>query len=70
MGLAVKEAPNLSGVVLVNHGLFTWGDSAKAAYDRHIALVSQAEEYAAQDPEKAIFGGWQRNPCPRPPARK
>ena len=62
VGLAVKEAPNLSGVVLVNHGLFTWGDSAKAAYDRHIALVSQAEEYAAQDPEKAVFGGWQRNP--------
>lgn len=64
VGLAVKESPNLSGVVLVNHGLFTWGDSAKAAYDRHIALVSQAEEYAAQDPEKAVFGGWQRNPLP------
>ena len=64
VGLAVKEAPNLSGVVLVNHGLFTWGDSAKDAYDRHIALVSQAEEYAAQDPEKAVFGGWQRNPLP------
>ena len=64
VGLAVKEAPNLSGVVLVNHGLFTWGDSAKAAYDRHIALVSQAEEYTAQDPEKAVFGGWQRNPLP------
>lgn len=64
VGLAVKESPNLSGVVLVNHGLFTWGDSAKAAYDRHIALVSQAEEYAAQGPEKAVFGGWQRNPLP------
>ena len=64
VGLAVKESPNLSGVVLVNHGLFTWGDSAKAAYDRHIALVSQAEEYAAQSPEKAVFGGWQRNPLP------
>ena len=64
VGLAVKESPNLSGVVLVNHGLFTWGDSAKDAYDRHIALVSQAEEYAAQDPEKAVFGGWQRNPLP------
>ena len=64
VGLAVKESPNLSGVVLVNHGLFTWGDSTKDAYDRHIALVSQAEEYAAQDPEKAVFGGWQRNPLP------
>ena len=64
VGLAVKESPNLSGVVLVNHGLFTWGDSAKDAYDRHIALVNQAEEYAAQGSEKAVFGGWQRNPLP------
>ena len=73
VGLAVKESPKLNGVVLVNHGLFTWGDSAQEAYDRHIDLVSQAEEYAAQGGEKgagtgtgtvsgAVFGGWQRNP--------
>ena len=64
VGLAVKAAPNLSGVVLVNHGLFTWGDSARDAYGRHIDLVSKAEEYAAAGQEKAVFGGWQRNPLP------
>ncbi len=63
VGLAVKESPRLDGVVLVNHGLFTWGDSAKDAYDRHIALVSQAEEYAASGAGAgSVFGGWQRNP--------
>ncbi len=65
VGLAVKESPRLDGVVLMNHGLFTWGDSAKDAYDRHIDLVSKAEEYAVQGREKAssaVFGGWQRNP--------
>lgn len=62
VGLAVKEAPKLDGVVLVNHGLFTWGDGNKDAYDRHIDLVTKAEEFAGQGQGKAVFGGWQRNP--------
>jgi rhamnose utilization protein RhaD (predicted bifunctional aldolase and dehydrogenase)/NAD(P)-dependent dehydrogenase (short-subunit alcohol dehydrogenase family) len=33
------------GVVLMNHGLFTFGDTAKEAYDRHIQLVTEAEQY-------------------------
>ncbi|MET0234542.1 MAG: bifunctional aldolase/short-chain dehydrogenase [Kibdelosporangium sp.] len=33
------------GVVLMNHGLFTFGDTAKEAYDRHIQLVNEAEAY-------------------------
>lgn len=32
------------GVVLMNHGLFTFGDTAKEAYDRHIELVTMAED--------------------------
>jgi rhamnulose-1-phosphate aldolase/alcohol dehydrogenase len=46
VGLAVKEKPEVKVVVLVNHGLFTWGDSPKAAYDQHIDLVTRAEEFA------------------------
>jgi rhamnulose-1-phosphate aldolase/alcohol dehydrogenase len=61
VGLAVQESPRISGVVLVNHGLFTWGDSTKEAYDRHIDLVSQAEEYIKSG-SKSVFGGWARNP--------
>jgi rhamnose utilization protein RhaD (predicted bifunctional aldolase and dehydrogenase)/NAD(P)-dependent dehydrogenase (short-subunit alcohol dehydrogenase family) len=33
------------GIVLMNHGLFTFGDTAKHAYDRMIDLVSSAEAY-------------------------
>ena len=36
VGQRVRENPSVHGVILVNHGLFTWGDSAKEAYDRHI----------------------------------
>ncbi|MGH8899049.1 MAG: bifunctional aldolase/short-chain dehydrogenase [Egibacteraceae bacterium] len=33
------------GVVLMNHGLFTFGEDTKQAYTRHIQLVTEAEEY-------------------------
>jgi rhamnulose-1-phosphate aldolase/alcohol dehydrogenase len=38
--------PNAEGLVLMNHGLITWGDDAREAYDRHIELVTRAEEFA------------------------
>ncbi len=45
VGQAVRGNPRIKGVVLVNHGLFTWGDTAKEAYDRHADLVDLAEEH-------------------------
>ena len=37
------------GMVLMNHGVFTWGDSGKTSYERMIRLVSSAEEYLASN---------------------
>ncbi|NDJ59499.1 MAG: bifunctional aldolase/short-chain dehydrogenase, partial [Chloroflexi bacterium] len=33
------------GMVLLKHGIFSFGETAKIAYERMIALVTQAEEY-------------------------
>jgi rhamnose utilization protein RhaD (predicted bifunctional aldolase and dehydrogenase)/NAD(P)-dependent dehydrogenase (short-subunit alcohol dehydrogenase family) len=33
------------GIVLLNHGLFTFADEAKKSYEQHIRLVNQAEAY-------------------------
>ncbi|RPI42997.1 MAG: bifunctional aldolase/short-chain dehydrogenase, partial [Betaproteobacteria bacterium] len=33
------------GMVLMNHGVFSFGDSARASYERMIALVDRAEHY-------------------------
>jgi rhamnose utilization protein RhaD (predicted bifunctional aldolase and dehydrogenase)/NAD(P)-dependent dehydrogenase (short-subunit alcohol dehydrogenase family) len=33
------------GLILIGHGIFTWGSSAKASYDAMIRLVTAAEEY-------------------------
>jgi NAD(P)-dependent dehydrogenase (short-subunit alcohol dehydrogenase family)/ribulose-5-phosphate 4-epimerase/fuculose-1-phosphate aldolase len=42
---AQQAGPQTIGMVLMNHGLFTWGHTAKQSYDRMIDLVSKAENY-------------------------
>ena len=46
-----ERAPDAQGLVLMNHGLITWGATAKEAYDRHIELVSRAEAFVPPRPE-------------------
>jgi rhamnulose-1-phosphate aldolase/alcohol dehydrogenase len=48
VGRARAERPEIQGVVLMNHGLVTWADSARDAYAVHLDLVNAAEEYTAQ----------------------
>ncbi|MGH9279043.1 MAG: bifunctional aldolase/short-chain dehydrogenase [Acidimicrobiales bacterium] len=52
------RAPGVVGVVLMNHGIFTWGDTARESYDRMIDLVSRAERYVAarRQPAAAATG--------------
>jgi rhamnose utilization protein RhaD (predicted bifunctional aldolase and dehydrogenase)/NAD(P)-dependent dehydrogenase (short-subunit alcohol dehydrogenase family) len=42
---AFEGKPDAAGMVLMKHGLVTWGESAREAYERTVALVSRAEEY-------------------------
>jgi rhamnose utilization protein RhaD (predicted bifunctional aldolase and dehydrogenase)/NAD(P)-dependent dehydrogenase (short-subunit alcohol dehydrogenase family) len=37
--------PNTIGMVLLNHGLFSFGATARESYERMIALVTRAEDY-------------------------
>lgn len=39
--------PVAEGLVLLNHGLFTFGESARESYERHIAAVDRAERFIA-----------------------
>ena len=48
--LCAKEYPrqagaNTIGMVLMNHGIFSFGDSARQSYERMLALVQRAEDY-------------------------
>ncbi|WP_435627131.1 bifunctional aldolase/short-chain dehydrogenase [Candidatus Ferrigenium straubiae] len=40
-----QATPRTIGMVLMNHGIFSFGDTAKQAYDRMIDLVGRAEGY-------------------------
>ncbi|MEP6507567.1 MAG: bifunctional aldolase/short-chain dehydrogenase [Gemmatimonadales bacterium] len=38
------------GMILMNHGVFSWGDTAKESYERMISLVQMAEDYLHEQP--------------------
>src|SRR5436309_8950152 len=40
--------PSVEGLILVKHGIFSFGDDAREAYERMIALVTSAEERLAR----------------------
>ena len=42
---AAEAGPNTRGMVLLNHGIFSFGQSAQESYERMISLVGRAEEY-------------------------
>jgi len=44
---AYEKNPGVEGLLLLKHGLFTFGDTAKESYERHIWAVDAAERFAA-----------------------
>ena len=46
--------PGVEGLILHKHGIFTFGESAREAYERMIALVTLAEERLQRN-RKAVF---------------
>ena len=44
---AAGDGRTRRGLVLMHHGLITWGESARASYDAHIDLVTRAEAFVA-----------------------
>lgn len=44
-GMAAADWAGVEGMVLMNHGLFTFGSTAKESYQRMIRLVSECESY-------------------------
>ncbi|ACB51903.1 putative short-chain dehydrogenase/reductase SDR [Crocosphaera subtropica ATCC 51142] len=54
-----QKGNNTIGMVLMNHGIFSFGNTAKESYERMIELVTQAEDYLKQHqawhiPQKAV----------------
>ena len=48
-----ERNPNVEGLVLLNHGLFTFADDARTAYERMIAGVDRAERFVTKQQKAA-----------------
>jgi rhamnulose-1-phosphate aldolase/alcohol dehydrogenase len=58
LGKFCKDNPDAVGVVLENHGLFTWGDTARESYETTIRIINRAIEwFEEKSAGKAAFGG-------------
>ncbi len=43
-----EQTAATQGLVVLNHGIFTWGATARESYERMIALVGRAEQFVHQ----------------------
>ncbi|HEX6884461.1 MAG TPA: bifunctional rhamnulose-1-phosphate aldolase/short-chain dehydrogenase, partial [Planctomycetota bacterium] len=57
LGELCQAQPELTGVVLGGHGLFTWGASAEACYQNTLATIRAAAEFLGARASDAPFGG-------------
>jgi rhamnose utilization protein RhaD (predicted bifunctional aldolase and dehydrogenase)/NAD(P)-dependent dehydrogenase (short-subunit alcohol dehydrogenase family) len=57
-----QAGPETVGMVLLSHGIFSFGADARQSYERMIELVSMAERYLEKN------GAWVVNPRPSRPA--
>lgn len=56
---AIDENPNLRGIVLGSHGLFTWGDTAYGSYMNTLEVIERCAQYLEDSYGKkgSVFGG-------------
>ncbi len=47
-GAAYDADPDIEGLILINHGVFSFGATARQSYERMIALVTVAEDHIAE----------------------
>lgn len=55
---AYEQTPDVEGIVLMNHGLVTFGPDAKTSYERHLTLTNECEVFLARKaPARVLVGG-------------
>ena len=56
---ALAENPGIRGIVLGNHGLFTWGDTSHECYMNSLEVIEMASEYIERKVKEKgrVFGG-------------
>jgi rhamnulose-1-phosphate aldolase/alcohol dehydrogenase len=57
LGRMAEENPDLKGVVLGQHGLFTWADTAKECYLLTLEMINKAAVWLDANVRRPVFGG-------------
>jgi rhamnulose-1-phosphate aldolase/alcohol dehydrogenase len=57
LGAMAESNPELKGVVLGGHGLFTWGPTSKDCYETTLAMINKASGWLAANARGKAFGG-------------
>ncbi|WP_369722101.1 bifunctional rhamnulose-1-phosphate aldolase/short-chain dehydrogenase [Bradyrhizobium sp. LLZ17] len=64
LGDMARRHPEYVGVVLGGHGLFTWGETSKAAYQTTLRIIQQAADWLGANERQPAFGGARVAPAP------
>ena len=54
---------SIDGIILHNHGIFTFDNDAKESYEKMIEAVSQAEVFLAQNAKLHIASSYEKSEC-------
>jgi rhamnulose-1-phosphate aldolase/alcohol dehydrogenase len=65
LGAMAEANPNLKGVVLGGHGLFTWAATAKDCYRTTLEMINKAARWLSANARGEAFGGPRVEPLPR-----
>ena len=57
LGAMAISNPELNGVVLGGHGLFTWGPTSKECYETTLSMINKASAWLAANAPGKAFGG-------------
>lgn len=63
---AVNDNPDLEGIILGGHGLFTWGETSYACYLSSLEAIEKASTYLSENygKNRPVFGGAQIESLP------
>ena len=62
LGNLASSNPELVGVVLGAHGLFTWGATAKTCYETTLRIINKAAAWLDNSNKRPVFGGEKLKP--------
>lgn len=56
------ERPDIRGIVLEGHGLFTWGETSKECYENTLDVINRASAWLEENNVNPVFGGSRGEP--------